>query len=186
MAETVKPSVSNGVRDNYGHEWASLRALAKDLRVSRNRIREVLNHEGAFKHNGRVYTLKSTPVVQINNALSNEEKACNELNITKEEYENFKALKNATELPFEKFDIKFNVHKKGVRYAIALFSDAHIEETVDPASVLGKNEYNVAIAEKRVKNYFTNLATCINKDHVEELIFASLGDTISAYIHSPT
>lgn len=190
MAETVKPSVSNGIRDNFGQEWVSLRALAKELHVDRNRLRKVLNAEGAFKHDGRVYTLTSTPVIQIDNTLTNERSEVsftnnidNELHITKEEYENFKALKNASELPFEKFEIKFKDHKKGVRYAIALFSDAHIEETVDPASVLGKNEYNVAIAEQRVKNYFTNLATCLNKDHVEELIFASLGDTISGFIH---
>lgn len=190
MCNTVKPHVPNGMRDNFGNEWDSITALAKELHVHRVRLGKILKEEGAFKHKGKVYTLKTTPVIQIDASINEEDinisdgnNPDNELHITKEEYENFKALKNATELPFEKYDIKFKSHNKGLRYAIALFSDAHIEETVDPASVLGKNEYNISIAEQRIKNYFINLATCINKDHVEELIFASLGDTISGFIH---
>lgn len=175
----VIPSVANCICDNNGNQWDSIRALASKLKVSRNRLAAILKKEGAFKHEDKVYTLRSTPVIQVE--VSNDEN--NNLTITQEEYENFQALKNATELPFEKYDIKFHSHKDGIRYAIALFSDAHIEETVEPASVLGKNAYNLDIAEQRIKNYFNNLATCLNKDHVEELIFASLGDTISGYIH---
>ena len=184
--KTVIPNKPNGMRDNFGNEWDSITALAKDLHVHRVRLGRILKEEGAFKHKGRIYTLKSTPVIQVDIPINEDiEETSNNggLTITQEEYENYQALKNATELPFEKFDIKFKEHKKGVRYAVALFSDAHIEETVVPASVLGKNEYNVSIAENRIKNYFRNLATCINKDHVEELIFSSLGDTISGFIH---
>ena len=177
------------MRDNFGNEWDSITALAKELHVHRVRLGKILKEQGAFKHKGKVYTLKTTPVIQIDVPIVESQDAANSLpvetglSITQEEYENFKALQNATELPFEKYDFKFHSHEDGVRYAVALFSDAHIEETVEPASVLGKNEYNVSIAETRIKNYFNNLAICINKDHVEELIFASLGDTISGYIH---
>ena len=183
--QTVIPSVANKVRDNFGNEWNSIRGLAKELGVERCRVARILKKEGVFKHNGKIYTLKNTPVIQVDvKDVDNEfNNVNNGLSITQEEYDNFQALKNATELPFEKYDIKFHSHKDGIRYAIALYSDAHIEETVEPASVLGKNEYNVEIAEMRIKNYFNNLATCINKDHVDELIFASLGDTISGYIH---
>jgi hypothetical protein len=182
--KTVIPNVPNGMRDNLGNEWDSITALAKELHVHRVRLGKILKEEGAFKHKGKVYTLKTTPVIQVDVPAENEEaKTTGGLTITQEEYENYQALKNATELPFEKYDFKFRSHKDGVRYAVALFSDAHIEETVSPASVLGKNEYNVSIAETRIKNYFNNLASCINKDHVEELIFASLGDTISGFIH---
>lgn len=191
IEQTVIPNIPNRIRDNFGNEWDSIRALAKELHVHRVRLGKILKTEGSFKHKGKVYTLKTSPVIKVVdvNAINNTEiHNSNEqpntgLTITQEEYDNFQALKNATELPFEKFDIKFKTHKNGVRYAIALFSDAHIEETVESASVLGKNEYNVDIAETRIKNYFTNLAICINKDHVEELIFASLGDTISGHIH---
>lgn len=189
MSNTVKPNVPNGMRDNFGNEWDSITALAKELHVHRVRLGKILKEQGAFKHKGKVYTLKTTPVIQIDVPIVESQDVVNSqpaetgLSITQEEYENFKALQNATELPFEKYDFKFHSHEDGVRYAVALFSDAHIEETVEPASVLGKNEYNVSIAEARIKNYFNNLAICINKDHVEELIFASLGDTISGYIH---
>lgn len=189
MSNTVKPNVPNGMRDNFGNEWDSITALAKELHVHRVRLGKILKEEGAFKHKGKVYTLKTTPVIQIDVPIVESQNEVSTtpvetgLSITQEEYENFKALQNATELPFEKYDFKFHSHEDGVRYAIALFSDAHIEETVEPASVLGKNEYNVSIAETRIKNYFNNLAICINKDRVEELIFASLGDTISGYIH---
>lgn len=182
---TVIPNIPNGMRDNLGNEWGSITSLAKELGVHKTRLANVLKKEGAFRHKGRVYTLKSTPVITVD--IAPQENNCkpsvNSLTITQKEYEDYQIMKNATELPFEKYEIKFHSHRDGVRYAIALFSDAHIEETVEPASVLGKNEYNVEIAEMRIKNYFNNLATCINTDHVEELIFASLGDTISGFIH---
>lgn len=181
----VIPNKPNPMGDDLGNIWTSIKALARDIRADKERISKCIKRDGYFKHAGRVYTLIGNPVVNVVPIVKNDNTTNDDsgFTITQEEYDDFRALKNATELPFEKFDIKFKTHKKGVRYAIALFSDAHIEETVEPASVLGKNEYNVDIAETRIKNYFTNLATCINKDHVEELIFASLGDTISGYIH---
>lgn len=184
--QKVIPNVSNGMRDDIGNEWDSINALIRDIHVQRFRLSKELKKNGFFKHNGRIYTLKSTPVVNVvqgTNSKQMTDTQNNGLCITQEEYDNYQALKNATGLPFEKIDIKFKTHTKGVRYAIALFSDAHIEETVVPASVLGKNEYNLEIAEERIKNYFNNLATCIIKDNIEELIFASLGDTISGFIH---
>lgn len=184
--KSIIPSVPNKIRDNFGNEWDSIRALAKEIHVHRTRLGKALKNEGVFIHKGKTYTLKTTDVIPVIRPVEfekNETDLPTGFSITQEEYDNFQALKNATELPFEKFDITFKNRKDGIRYAIALFSDAHIEETVEPASVLGKNEYNVEIAEQRIKNYFSNLATCVNKDHVEELIFASLGDTISGYIH---
>ena len=178
----VIPNKPNAMADDLGNIWTSIKALARDIRADKERISKCIKRDGFFKHGGRIYTLINQPVCNAV-PIVNEKINSDGPSITQEEYDNFQALKNATGLPFEKFEIKFKTHKNGVRYAIALFSDAHIEETVEPASVLGKNEYNVDIAETRIKNYFTNLATCINKDHVEELIFASLGDTISGYIH---
>lgn len=182
MKETiVKPHVSNVMTDDSGNEWKSITALASELHVNKTRLGRILKKDGAFKHKGKVYTLKDTPIIKVK--IESNSGESNTLNITQKEYNDFIALKNATVLPFEKFDFKFKTHKEGLRYAIALFSDAHIEETVNSASVLGKNEYNVSIAEMRIKNYFNNLANCIIKDNVEELIFASLGDTISGFIH---
>jgi hypothetical protein len=191
VENNVIPSVANKIYDEHGNTWASLRSLSNDIQVPRTRISKSLKKNGFFKYNNNTYFLKNTPSVRISikqeksNNLPNDEKTDNTQNlvITQEEYDNFQALKNATELPFEKYDIEFSKYEKGFRYAIALFSDAHIEETVNSASVLGKNEYNIDIAEYRIKNYFKNLASCLNEDGVEELIFASLGDTISGFIH---
>ena len=183
ISNSVIPNKPNAMVDNLGNYWSSIKALARDIRVDKERISKCLKREGRFKHGDKIYTLVPSTYIQVTNHSSNSESVTEAPTITKEEYESFQALKNATELPFEKFEIKFRGHKDGIRYAVALFSDAHIEETVVPSSVLEKNEYNVSIAETRIKNYFTNLATCLNKDRVEELIFASLGDTISGFIH---
>lgn len=181
----VLPNKPNSIKDNFGNVWKSITALASELKVDRNRLARKLNEDGAFTHNNKIYTLKDTPVIRVDVEDNSDEKK-DELTgptITQEEYEEFLALKETSTLPFERYEIKMRDHKDGLRYAIALFSDAHIEEVVVPASVLGKNEYNSHIAETRIKNYFSNLASCLNKDHVEELIFASLGDTISGFIH---
>jgi hypothetical protein len=106
--------------------------------------------------------------------ISNEEKA---------DFEEFKKMKDVKNLGFTTYNFKYTPKKSGSRYAVALFSDAHIEETVNPASVLGMNEYNINIAEKRIQAYFQNLCECLKEDKVDDLIFASLGDTISGYIH---
>ena len=183
----ITPHVPNCICDNLGNEWVSIRALARELKMNKGTLSRIFKKDGFLKRDNRVYKLKSSPSYEvISNKTLDDEPLCDEQNnfsITQEEYDNYKAMKNATELPFEKYDITFHTHTDGVRYAVALFSDAHIEEVVESASVLGKNEYNLSIAEERVQNYFKNLATCINKDNVEVLIFASLGDTLSGYIH---
>lgn len=97
-----------------------------------------------------------------------------------EEYEAFKAVRGTD---FKFYTIEAPADKKGYRYAIALFSDAHIEESVDSDSVLGLNSYDTEVAEQRIKAYFANLANCLKKDNAQTLYFASLGDTISGFIH---
>lgn len=92
-------------------------------------------------------------------------------------------VKQVYELSGTEYHFVPNVHSDSKRYAVALFSDAHIEENVDPNTVLGYNEYNVSIAEDRIGNYFCNLVECLIKDEVDHLIFGCLGDIISGYIH---
>lgn len=176
----IIPSKPNSVCDDLGNHWHSIRSLSKELHVHKHKIGKSLKEFGFFKHQDRTYTLSNSPRIEIKVGNSEDNTG---FSITEEEYNSYKIYTSIKNSPFEKIDIKFKSHKKGLRYAVALFSDAHIEETVALESVLGKNEYNVSIAEERIKNYFNNLATCLNKDNVDELIFASLGDTISGYIH---
>lgn len=191
MNEFVKPSTSNIIVDNDGYEYQSARKLAKELGISKSTILNRLRKGQPFNYKGKTYKLKD--VVYVNTNLNNEDKVVAivkteeqkkvEQIINSDDYKEFVKSKTVSELPFEKYDFDVKVKKGHSRYAIALFSDAHIEETVKSDTVLGMNEYNVEIAEERIKKYFVNLVNAINEDNVENLIFASLGDTISSFIH---
>nr|DAH65364.1 MAG TPA: DNA polymerase II small subunit [Caudoviricetes sp.] len=62
-------------------------------------------------------------------------------------------------------------------------SDWHVEETVKASTVLGKNEFNLEIAEKRVTNFFANSVYMIRKKPVDNLVIGLLGDFIGGFIH---
>ena len=71
--------------------------------------------------------------------------------------------------------------------AVALGSDWHIEEVVDPVSVAGRNAYNLKIAERRVRKFFQSvrwLTSFYGESHqIRTLVLGLLGDLISGYIH---
>lgn len=75
----------------------------------------------------------------------------------------------------------------GSATAIVLLSDWHVEETVDPSTVNYKNEFNLTIASKRIKNTFERVVELIDKErrqsNIRDLVLAALGDFISGYIH---
>lgn len=174
------PSRSNKLVDENGKVYESLRQLEKEIGVQHSTIGVKLKRDGYFKFNGiTYYAVNTRPVVA-------EEKNTDEPVISTEEkadFEEFKKMKDVRNLGFTNYKFNYTSKKQGSRYAVALFSDAHIEETVVPSSVLGMNEYNISIAEKRIQAYFQNLCECLKEDKVDDLIFASLGDTISGYIH---
>lgn len=184
---SIIPNKPNPVCDNSGKKWASIKALSREINIDSSHIGKCIKKHGFYKHDGKVYMLSNDNNIEtkFKSCENQEENVNSEYILNPEDLKNYKIYKETKDLPFEKYDIKFkpSIGRNGINYAIALFSDAHIEETVLPASVLGKNEYNLKIAEERITSYFRNLTRCINKDCVEELIFASLGDTISAFIH---
>lgn len=179
----VKASVSNEIVNELGQKFPSIRKLAEALHISKKRISNKLRAGEPFVYGGHTYTLSGVNYVGFDNV--NENTETNEQTPVEysQDYKDFLNAKKVSELPFEKYEFKFNKRKSGVRYAVALFSDAHIEETVKSASVMGLNEYNVKIARERIEKYFANLVSCLNTDKVEYLLFASLGDTISGFIH---
>ena len=201
----LKPSVSNKIIDENGKEFNSVRQLAKFLGINKGRILTKLKKNEPFQYNGHTYGLKNVKYAGYSNnrcnssqhfeESNNEEENTNALSIDdsrledydnfvmSDEYKEFLETKNIAELPFEKYDFDVECKDGGKKYAIALFSDAHIEENADPRTVLGLNEYNIDIAEERIQKYFVNLVKALNEDEVENLVFASLGDTISSYIH---
>lgn len=79
------------------------------------------------------------------------------------------------------------VSEEAEAVAVAVFSDAHIEERVDPRSVNGVNDYNLDIAQKRIEKFFTNVVRLLKKEQkdarITTLVLALLGDNFSGSIH---
>lgn len=71
--------------------------------------------------------------------------------------------------------------------AFILCSDLHYEETVDPRTVDGLNEYNTKIATKRFHKIFQNGLKLVemarSKSNIKKLVLWLGGDLISGYIH---
>ncbi len=73
--------------------------------------------------------------------------------------------------------------------AVVLASDWHVEEPVDPESVAGRNEYNLDIADKRVKKFFEGIIWNIEhhraskRINIHNLILWLGGDLMTGYIH---
>lgn len=69
---------------------------------------------------------------------------------------------------------------------VALASDWHIEEIVDPAKVNGVNSYNLQIAKHRVERYFSGVAWLVNyhaeKFKLRDGILWLGGDLITGYL----
>lgn len=178
----ITGSVANMIFDEKGNTYESLRDLAKKIGVVRGTVSYNLKKYGVYEHdNVKYYLAKPIPVT------AGEETPVFQPRADEDQYQEYlknkEEARNVRELTFRDYKFTYSDKEKGERYAVALFSDAHIEETVKPESVMGKNEYSVPIAEARIQKYFENLAACLNADEVDDLIFASLGDTISAYIH---
>lgn len=166
--------------DETGKRYQSMAYLANVLHVDRKRISKCINRSGCFKHDGHTYIPAPTDISPDDI----KKLTTPEVREDEAEYQEFRKAKEVSQLPFSKYDFKFEKNEEeSTRIAVALFSDAHIEETVEPNSVAGMNEYNIDIAKKRIEKYFVNLVNCLNEDNVDHLIFASLGDTISGYIH---
>lgn len=179
----IKICVSNKIVDEYGNIYNSIRQLAKHLHADRNKISYDINTYGEYVNDGVTYKLFDGEMVSQEPAQPPQRKLSRQEIEEQKELEQFRQYKEVKDLEFEVYDMKpLKPHISGYRYAIALFSDAHIEETVLPESVIGLNEYNLEIARERIKNYFVNLVSCLNEDKVEDLVFASLGDTISSYL----
>ena len=193
----IKPNVCNPVVDEKGNLYKSIAELSRKINVWAGGITKAFNNRGYFEKDGIKYFLanNSNDGVYVPSTSENLDETVQQPIIVKvkeeredeEEYQEYLRQKSQIgeieALPFESYEFKFNEKIEGEKYAVALFSDAHIEETVNPQSVMSLNEYNTGIAKQRIQNYFSNLVHCLNKDEVTHLIFASLGDTISGYIH---
>jgi hypothetical protein len=77
--------------------------------------------------------------------------------------------------------------KPGASTAVLVLTDWHVEETVDPATINGANEYNLAIAAKRATRVFQKTLELLEfsrKFHrIDHFVVPLLGDFITGYIH---
>lgn len=86
--------------------------------------------------------------------------------------------------PVELVEIKTKVSEgKEGNTGFLICSDWHAEETVKSSTVLGLNEFNLEIAEQRIKNFFSNAIYMMKKKPVDNLVVGLLGDFIGGYIH---
>jgi hypothetical protein len=71
--------------------------------------------------------------------------------------------------------------------AFAIASDWHVEETVDPKTVNGLNEFSLNIAEQRIERFFRNVVKLTEVQRhgakIDTLVLALLGDLMTGYIH---
>jgi hypothetical protein len=88
--------------------------------------------------------------------------------------------------PTTRFEIKAST-KTSESVACLVFSDWHVEETVDRGSVNGLNEYSLAIAKQRIEAVAQNalhlLALSRNSTRIDTLVVHLGGDFITGYIH---
>lgn len=77
--------------------------------------------------------------------------------------------------------------QRGNASAILVLSDWHIEEPVYAETVNGVNEYNLEIAERRVKKVFEKalllLEDARHMARIDELVVALLGDFTTGWLH---
>jgi hypothetical protein len=85
---------------------------------------------------------------------------------------------------------KLTTKKRGKGRGVAVIvpaTDWHVEERIFLAGTNGKNEFNIAEAERRIKQYYQKVLHLINHQNtlapVTELWHPLLGDLISGYIH---
>lgn len=73
--------------------------------------------------------------------------------------------------------------------AVAVASDWHVEERVRPESIAGRNEYNLDIADYRIRRFFQGITWHIEHQrasgriHVPNLVLGLIGDLMTGYIH---
>ena len=139
------------VIDNNGTIYPSIREFARKTGCSR-RISTIRIRENGIYYN-KAKGIAARPVTE-------EKPTIIAPAPTPEVDEEYEAWKSVRGTEFKLYKIDRPADKKGYRYAIALFSDAHLEESVDPDSVLGLNSYDIEVAEERTKAYFANLANC--------------------------
>jgi hypothetical protein len=97
-------------------------------------------------------------------------------------------LFQATSGAFNQQEVERSNHKRGGEAtAIIVATDWHCEETVDPRTVNGHNEFNLKIAEKRIQQLWDKAILLTEGERklarIDHCLLAGLGDFIGGHIH---
>lgn len=101
------------------------------------------------------------------------------------------AFLDAVSLPTPPVRIERAERASGLREmtAVAIASDWHVEEPVEPEKVEGRNEYTLAIADRRVTRFFDAIIDMVDHHRaggrivVRDLVLGFIGDLMTGDIH---
>ena len=94
---------------------------------------------------------------------------------------------NVKKEPIQYYGIPFKLTNDSQSTAIALASDWHLGEVVEPATVNQLNTFCYSIGIKRIQKFFQSILKLVeierNGTQIDTLVLALLGDFITGYIH---
>ncbi len=202
--------VSNDSEIENTPSIADLKARAKELKLENKSYAQIAKELGIGKETARRYVLdisraaaaqsapRKTPTEQIEHdyktvklrdqAVTNQRKYQELLKKFMELEQRNEVLTAIKEKPISPIVLTpKRGQAKNEAVGIALASDWHVEERVNPKTINYLNEYNPDIARFRANNYFTNLLKLIEKERqdvtIDKLILWLGGDLITGYIH---
>lgn len=89
--------------------------------------------------------------------------------------------------PVKAHTIKPAIRGKKEACAVAIASDWHVGELVDPITVNDRNSYNPEIAQERGLRYFRNVLRLLEQQRsgatIKTMVLGLLGDMMTGYIH---
>lgn len=188
-----RSEINDYIRKNFKNQ--SDEQLSRKTGLSANAVRHRRRSFGL--HRDPVIVPDATPIEQIEKETelqrqAREQKAAttkyktllDELSRTKQERDAALSIRHAE---ISSFEIKPIKGKGGEATMVAVASDWHLEEHVDPKTVNGLNEHNLEISKARAEKFFATLVRLIEIEKqnttVNKLILALLGDFISNDIH---
>lgn len=169
----------------------------KDIGNIRKRVSELREELGLPKPEEALQdTSKSLPqVVQEDRVIENLKKskgsfeskykyALSELEKVNKQLETVLNVKNSG---IDTYEVPFKKKNKSQSTAVAVASDWHLGEVVEPDTVNSLNSFNLEIAKKRVLKFFQSIIVSTNIERqateIDTLVLALLGDFIGGYIH---
>ena len=177
-----------------GHQQLSVIELAAKVGLSTNAVRKREYHMGLPRRDFSVEPTKIKETVRQDRRLlrSSERKRDAEqkyksllvdYNRVRREMSAVLELQKATTTHI----IRPTESVKSEAVAIAVLSDTHVEESVEPQWVNGLNKYNLDIAKKRHDQFFEKVVKLLRKEQkdvtINELVLGLLGDHITGRIH---